>query len=105
MSAENNWRNSGSSAANLIPDVYVIEYKPVSGYAKPASQAVQVYPNLPTVISATYTLAGNTAPPQVLLPFPVPVNNLGAYPFGYNGQLQSDVGFGSGAGRWRPMWC
>ena len=28
---------------SLLPDTYFIEYEPVSGWAKPASQAVQVY--------------------------------------------------------------
>src|SRR6202012_1668602 len=36
---------------------------------------------------------------QVELPFPVPTNQISDvvnYPFGFNGQLQSDTGYGSG---------
>jgi len=88
----------GSTATNLFPDVYLIEFAPVSGYSKPATRAVQVYPSVPTVISENYILA-SSAPSQVLLPVAVPTNqiaDLDNYPFGYNGQLQSDAGYASG---------
>jgi hypothetical protein len=51
------------------------------------------------VLSETYLLA-QSAPAGVLLPTPVPANNitdLADYPFGFNGQLQTDIGYGSGA--------
>ena len=95
---ENSWRTPGSTATNLLPDVYFVEFQPVSGRAKPATQSVRIYPGLPTIISANYLLAAS-APANVLLPFAVPQNNisnLNAYPFGFNGQLQSDLGYGSG---------
>ena len=96
--SETAWRAPGSTAPNLPPDVYFIEFEPVSGYSKPASQAVQVYSTLPTVFTANYLLA-QSPPGGVLLPEPVPVTNLNDmadYPFGFNGQLQTDVGYGSG---------
>ncbi|HEY1662175.1 MAG TPA: choice-of-anchor Q domain-containing protein [Verrucomicrobiae bacterium] len=95
---ESSWRTSGSTAANLVPNVYEIQFEPVSGYATPANEQVQVYTGLPTSISAAYLLAAS-APQNVLLPFPVPAGEIGDvvdYPFGFNGQLQSDVGYGSG---------
>ena len=95
---ETGWRAPGSTASNLPPDVYFIEFEPVSGYSKPTSQPVQVYPTLPTVFTANYLLA-QSPPGGVLLPKPVPVANLidtADYPFGFNGQLQTDVGYGSG---------
>jgi hypothetical protein len=95
---EVSWRAPGSTATNLLPDVYFIEFEPVSGRAKPATQSVRIYPGLPTIISANYLLAAS-APNAVLLPFAVPQNNLSnlnSYPFGFNGQLQSDLGYGSG---------
>ncbi len=95
---ESNWRAPGSTASNLQPDIYFIEFEPVTNYSKPSSQAVQVYAGLPTIISANYVLA-SSAPGGVLLPFPVPANeisDIADYPFGFNGQLQSDVGYGSG---------
>ena len=70
---ESAWRTSGSTATNLLPGVYYIEFEPVSGYAKPSSEALQVYAGIPTVITAGYLLA-STAPGGVLLPFPVPSN-------------------------------
>ena len=95
---ESAWRASGSTATGLVPNVYDIQFEPVSGYATPVSEPVQVYAGSPTIISAAYLLAAS-APQNVLLPVPVPpneVSNVVNYPFGFNGQLQSDVGYGSG---------
>ncbi len=95
---ESAWRASASTATDLVPNVYDIQFEPVSGYATPASEAVLVYAGSPTAISAAYLLAAS-APQNVLLPVPVPpdeVSNVANYPFGFNGQLQSDVGYGSG---------
>ena len=39
---ETDWRASGSTAANLLPDTYLVAFEPVSGYATPASLAVVV---------------------------------------------------------------
>ena len=52
----------------------------------------------PVALAETYLLA-QTPPAGILLPSPVPPNeisDLTDYPFGFNGQLQSDVGYGSG---------
>jgi hypothetical protein len=95
---ETTWRTPGSAAADLLPGTYFIEFVPVSGYSKPASQAVQVSAGAMTAIWASYLLA-QSAPPGVRLPVPVPaasISDLTNYPFGFNGQLQSDVGYGSG---------
>ena len=92
------WRTPGSTAADLPPDTYFLEFEPASGYAKPASRAAQVYAGLTTVVSATYLLA-QSAPGGVSLPQPVPTNSIidaTNYPFAFNGQLQSDAGYGSG---------
>jgi hypothetical protein len=76
----------------------LIEFAAVSGRVKPPNSSVQVQPGLPTLLAENYLLA-QSAPGQVLLPFPVPNSNISDlvdYPFGFNGQLQSDVGYGSG---------
>jgi len=85
-------------STNLLPGTYLIEFAPVNGYSKPPNQAVQVFAGQPTVLAETYLLAGS-APGGTLLPAPVPsanISDLADYPFGFNGQLQSDVGYGSG---------
>ena len=94
------WRSSGSTNAGLVPDTYDLEFAPVSGYSKPADRAVQVSASFTTVVSANYLLP-QSPPAGVLLPVPVPTNSisdLSDYPYGFNGQLQSDleVGYGSG---------
>src|SRR5207244_10102666 len=60
--------------------------------------SVTVYAGQPTVISVNYLLA-QSPPFGMELPVAVPpinINDLTHYPFGFNGQLQSDVGYGSG---------
>src|SRR5205823_9588244 len=59
---------------------------------------VQVSPGFASYLSVNYPLAA-TPPANVYLPFPVPANQVSdesTYPFGFNGQLQSDNGYGSG---------
>ncbi|PWU22155.1 MAG: hypothetical protein C5B50_00080 [Verrucomicrobia bacterium] len=83
---------------NLLPGTYLIEFAPVSGYSKPSNLSVEVVAGRNTLISVNYTLAA-ARPDQVFFPFPVPpsnISNLNAYPFGFNGQLQTDAGYGSG---------
>jgi hypothetical protein len=97
---ETAWRAPGSTAASLVPDTYAIEFEPVSGYSKPASEVIQVSASSTTVASAAYRLA-QSPPVGVNLPIPVPANSINDptnYPYGFNGQLQSDadVGYGSG---------
>ncbi len=83
---------------NLFAGTYLIEFAPVSGRVSPPSQAVQVIGGLPSTLTVNYLLAASP-PAGVYLPFPVPESLLGDeadYPFGFNGQLQTDIGYGSG---------
>src|SRR6185436_13227836 len=83
---------------NLLPGTYLIEFAPVDLRVSPPSQAVQVKAGLPAFLSVYYALAA-TRPANVSLPFLVPanlVNDETTFPFGFNGQLQSDTGYGSG---------
>src|SRR5208282_2258121 len=85
-------------STNLLRGTYLIEFAPVSGFITPPTLSVQVVLRYPTVLSITYLLA-SPPPAGVLLPVPVRSGNirdLAGYPFGYNGQLQTDVGYGSG---------
>jgi hypothetical protein len=85
-------------STNLQAGTYLIEFAPVANYSKPPSFSVPISAGKPTVISVNYTLA-SSKPDQVLFPFPVPPGNIGDladYPFGFNGQLQTDIGYGSG---------
>jgi sugar lactone lactonase YvrE len=86
------------SSTNLAVGTYLIEFAPVGGFITPSSLSLQVMAGAPTVLAITYLLA--SAPPSgVLLPTPVPasdLSDLADYPYGFNGQLQTDVGYGSG---------
>ena len=92
------WRAAYMNVSGLLPDTYYVEFAPVSGWSRPASLAAQVFGGQQSVVTANYTLA-QSPPNGVLLPHPVPTNNLSDladYPFGFNGQLLTDVGYGSG---------
>jgi hypothetical protein len=100
------WQFLGGSApylpsgytTNLAAGTYLIEFAPVSGFSKPPNLAVQVIASQSTVLSETYLLA-QSAPAGDLLPVPVPtaaITDLRDYPFGFNGQLETDIGYGSG---------
>jgi hypothetical protein len=93
------WHPAGYTT-NLLPDTYYVAFEPVSGYATPASQAVTVPSGGSAMISGSYA----TAPPVpngVDLPGSLPtvkITDYADYPYGYCGQLQSDVSIGYGSG-------
>jgi len=85
-------------STNLVAGTYLIQFATVGGRVTPPNLSVQVQPGQTTYLSENYLLS-QSAPSQVLLPYPVPGNVIGDVtdsPFGFNGQLQSDVGYGSG---------
>ena len=96
---ESAWRAPGSSAAGLLPDTYAIEFEPVSGWSRPASRGVRVFGGQGSLVAANYVLAASL-PNGVSVPNPIlPASFITAYadyPYGFNGQLQTDVGYGSG---------
>jgi sugar lactone lactonase YvrE len=95
---ETAWRAAYTNVPALLPDTYYVEFAPVSGWSRPASLAAPVSGGQQSVVTANYTLA-QTPPNGVLLPQPVPANsitNQTVYPFGFNGQLLTDMGYGSG---------
>jgi NHL repeat len=85
-------------STNLVAGIYLIQFAAVGGRVTPPNLSVQVQAGLTTLLDENYLLA-QSAPAGVLLPVPVPSGEIGDltdYPFGFNGQLQSDVGYGSG---------
>jgi sugar lactone lactonase YvrE len=87
-----------SGSTNLTAGTYLIEFAFVTNRVTPSSQAVQVNAGQPSYVSVSYLLP-TASTNGFYLPFPVPANeisDLATYPFTFNGQLQSDVGYGSG---------
>ncbi len=85
-------------ATNLAPGSYLIGFNLLSGYLSIPAVSVQIQPGASTVVQEIYQSAQG-APPGVLLPDQVTqaqVGDVTNYPFGYNGQLITDVGYGSG---------
>ncbi len=100
------WRFLGNTTAYFPPDfgtnlaagTYLIEFASVKGFVTPSPLSIQVSAGAPTILAVTYLLAA-PPPAEVLLPVPVrpaEIIDFADYPFGYNGQLQTDVGYGSG---------
>ncbi|HXR04475.1 MAG TPA: NHL repeat-containing protein [Verrucomicrobiae bacterium] len=85
-------------STNLAAGTYLIGFATVSNRVTPPNLSVQVQAGLTTYVSENYLLA-QPAPAGALLPTPVPpanISDLTDYPFGFNGQLETDVGYGSG---------
>lgn len=88
------WLNSGDRLSGLSAGIHLIEFKPVAGRATPPAQSVVVASNQVNVAAATY-LHASEAPglgPQVLSTATATT----AEPYLFNGQIQTDIGFGSG---------
>ena len=100
---EAGWRLSGDVASGLAPGVSVVEFQPLNGWSAPAKRAVQVFANQGSVITAGYLVA-DPLPGGVALPTPLAsfslindsLTNSPMLPYGFNGQLQTASGFGSG---------
>jgi len=92
------WQGPGTTLSNLPPGTYFVEFQSVSNYSKPPNRGVQIDPGVTTTITENYHFA-QQAPPKVMLPEAIPsdhITNINSYPFGFNGQLLSDIGYGSG---------
>jgi hypothetical protein len=96
---ESSWRSNNVMVTGLLPDNFFIEFAPVGGWSKPGSQAVAVFSGQGTVVSVNYLLASAlpgsvaTTPSQIT---PSAITDIANHPYGFNGQLYTDVGYGSG---------
>ena len=98
------WLGSGSTLSNLSVGLHLIEFRPVQGWFTPARRMVEVFEaNNTPLVSENYLLAeplpANVLYPQPLSSFGTITNSLAQdpqLPYALVGQLQTDVGFGSG---------
>jgi hypothetical protein len=93
---ETAWHASGFTT-NVLPNTYLIEFEPVSGWSWPENLAVAAPAGMSATNTVNYLLPA-TPPATAVFPSSVPpggFTNTGL-PYAFNGQLQSDVGFGSG---------
>jgi hypothetical protein len=92
------WRNSGVTLTNLIAGQQVIEFNSAPGWVTPSMQAVTVSPNQNNLVTVNYpapNATGGVAP--IAVPFADATQpSSGAPPYPWNGQLLTDVGYGSG---------
>ncbi|MGA2750844.1 MAG: leucine-rich repeat protein, partial [Verrucomicrobiota bacterium] len=99
------WRLLGDTNAflpsgfttNLLPGDYLIQCAALSNFVRIPILSVQIAAGLPTVVQEIYQ-PSQPAPTAILLPVPVPSGEISDtnYPYGFNGQLETDVGYGSG---------
>ena len=84
-------------ATNLLPGNYLIEFAAISNFTQLPIQSVQISAGLPTVVQEIYQ-GSQPAPGGFLLPEPVPSGEISDtnYPYSFNGQLETEVGYGSG---------
>lgn len=93
--ADTQWRNGGLAALTLASGVYILEFKGVPGQAPIPKRGVKVVTGLATSVRALYV--PKTQPDTGAVPTPVSLaDSTGKAPYEFAGQLQSDVGFGSG---------
>ena len=93
---ETSWHDSGEVLQNLNSGSYSVEYKPVTGRLAPTPQIIVVGGNADYGAVATY-LVGSSSPGALtpaVVPFDTATTNS---PYRYNGQIQTSIGFGSGA--------
>jgi len=90
------WHASGFTT-NVLPNTYLIEFEPVSGWSWPKNLAVTVPAGMSATNTVNYLLPA-TPPATALFPSSVPPGGFTntSLPYAFNGQLESDVGFGSG---------
>ena len=92
------WRNSGYTLTNLLAGPQVIEFKSASGWVTPSLQWVTVSPDQNNGVTVNYPspdATGGVAP--IAVPFADATQPASlSPPYPWNGQLLSDVGYGSG---------
>jgi sulfur carrier protein ThiS len=99
------WRLLGNTNAflpsgfttNLLPGNYLIEFAAISNFTQLPIQSVRISAGLPSVVQEIYQ-GSQPAPTGFLLPEPVPSGEISDtnYPYGFNGQLETEIGYGSG---------
>jgi hypothetical protein len=95
---EASWHGSGEIVADLNEGVYLLEFSVVSGRQTPAARPAEVVAGQLNSVEATYLLAetGSGTPPVVLQFSDFTAGLAQGWPYAYNGQIRSDVGYGSG---------
>lgn len=93
---ETTWRNSGTTVSALPAGSYLVECKPVSGYATPVLVNIAVSSGQtvnPTIVYAD-AFSPTGTPPSVLSFGTVSTD--ATKPYGYVGQIRSNSGLGTG---------
>ena len=93
---EAHWRDSGSTLAGLSAGSYLIESKPVAGFATPPNTNVTVLDGQTALLTITHFLPDATTgtPPTVLAYESVTGDT--TKPYAYVGQIRSNVGSSTG---------
>jgi hypothetical protein len=95
---ETTWHSGGETVSNLNAGTHLVEFSPLTGRSTPASRAAEVAPNQLNSLEVTYLLSETApgTPPSVLQYSDFTAGLAQGWPYAYNGQIRSDVGYGSG---------
>jgi hypothetical protein len=97
LQGDTNWYGSGMVLSNLVSGNHIVVFKQVSGWITPAPQVVDVGAGQQEALSVTYLVAEQlAATPPSALNFTTATTPDPSLPYAYNGQLFTDVGYGSG---------
>jgi hypothetical protein len=97
LQGDTTWYGSGMVLSNLVSGNHIVVFKPVTGWITPAPQVVDVGAGQQEALSATYLVAEQlAATPPTALNFTTATTPDPSLPYAYNGQLLTDVGYGSG---------
>jgi hypothetical protein len=90
------WRNSGVTVSSLPAGSYLVECKPVAGYATPTPVAVDIQNGITSSVSIAYYLPDAPAgTPPAVVPYQTVTTGTNL-PYAYVGQIQSDAGSATG---------
>jgi hypothetical protein len=98
LQGDTNWYPSDFVLTNLVSGSHIVEFQNVSGWVAPAALLAFVGANQENVVVATYLLAeqSGATTPSILTFATATTAGFGGAPYAYNGQLLTDVGYGSG---------
>jgi hypothetical protein len=97
LQGDSTWRDSDYRYTGLIAGNHIVEFKSLTDWTAPKPRVIVIPGNQDTTVSASYLIADTSSgsPPGVLQ-FSDASSPAFGLPYVYNGQLLSDVGYGSG---------
>ncbi len=94
-----NWLDSGGALSDLVAGNHIVEFKTVPGFSTPPGRVAIVASGQENGVAATYLLSASapgSGPSEIASFDEIRDSLVNGLPFCFDGQLLSDVGYGSG---------